>query len=228
MLEKFNIRDKQRISQSQWRLPWKEFEDKGGEQALSPYSNGPHAVKGRSEWVTAWHGCKLEGLFSIMMHGKLRASKDKGRGEQYSPNAPGVYCHEEATKYKVWNYARFVPMFKDGFFWSAMWELKVDRSQQYSLKQASSTSTRDQWAQREGSVRLAALWLVGYSVEMLPHNSHVIECWDPLVEGNPYHWTFEENASDAVAGSGFLAKLLKKQFVFQCVLRFLTTIWGTH
>ena len=121
------------------------------------------------------------------------------------------HCHQEKSKNKVLNYARLVPMFKDGILWSAFWELWVDRSQQFDLTRAKSTSTRDQWAQREESVRLAALWLVAYSVEEVPADSHVIECWDPLVEGNPCHWKFEENASDAddgksaVAGSGFLA-----------------------
>ena len=211
MLEKLAECGNERKGKNHWRLPWREFEDNGGEGALHPYSNGPFAKNGRSEWVTAFHGCKMEGLYSILMHGKLRASKDKTRGEQFHEGAPAVYCHEEKTKSKVWNYARLVPMFKDGFFWSAMWELKVDRSQQYDLTRASSTSTRDQWAQKEESVRLAALWLVAYSVEEVPANSHVIECWDPLVEGNPCHSKFEENASDAddgksaVAGSGFLA-----------------------
>ena len=234
MLKKLKMSGMKRIGLNQWRLPWREFEEKGGEENLFRFSDGPFAKNGRSEWVTAFHGCKMEGLYSIMMHGRLRASKDKGRGDRYHDNAPGVYCHEPETQYKVWNYARFVPMFKDGFFWSAMWELKVDRSQQYDMKHAPSESTRDQWSQREESVRLAALWLVAYSVQDLPHNTHVIECWDPLVEGNPHDWTFEKNASDADdgqsarTGSGFLAKLLKKHFVFQCVLRFLTTIWGTH
>ena len=57
----------------------------------------------------------------------------------------------------------------------------MDRSQLFDLSRATSSSTRDQWAQREESVRLAALWLVAYSVEEVPANSHVIECWDPLV-----------------------------------------------
>ena len=88
-----------------------------GSPRSSPYSDGPHAEEGKSQWVTAWHGCKLEALFSIMHHGKLRASSDKeGRGERYHPHAPGIYCHEGKTQDKVWNYARFVPLFRDEFF----------------------------------------------------------------------------------------------------------------
>ena len=210
ILKKVMISDDARISKNQWRLPWREFEDKGGEGALCPYSNGPYAKNGKSEWVKAYHGCKMESLYSIMMHGKISATKDPARART-KDKSPAVYCHQEKTKNKVLNYARLVPMFKDGILWSAFWELWVDRSQQFDLTRATSTSTRDQWAQREESVRLAALWLVAYSVEEVPANSHVIECWDPLVEGNPCHSKFEENASDAddgksaVAGSGFLA-----------------------
>merc|ERR1719156_165799 len=36
----------------------------------------------RPDAQRAWHGCKIEGLYSILYHGKLRESRDKGRGDR--------------------------------------------------------------------------------------------------------------------------------------------------
>ena len=51
------------------------------------------------EWVTRFHGIKLEALYSILSdwdspHGGLRASSNKDLGQRYNSNARGVYFFE--------------------------------------------------------------------------------------------------------------------------------------
>ena len=53
-----------------YRCPWRPFHF----EHLPRKSIGPHSKY--AEWRLAWHGCKLEGLYSIMYHGKLFASED--------------------------------------------------------------------------------------------------------------------------------------------------------
>ena len=43
--------------------------------AIAPGTN-PH-------WEPAWHGCKLEALYSIMYHGELFESSDDSQGQRY-------------------------------------------------------------------------------------------------------------------------------------------------
>ncbi len=95
-----------------------------------------HSLPSPSTWETAWHGCKLEALYSIIFDGHLRPSDvDAGRGERSFRGVPGVYCHKEATSHKAEGYCNFVPLcvdrdgFWDGIFWAANLELLVDRGQ---------------------------------------------------------------------------------------------------
>ena len=78
------------------------------------------------------------------------------------------------------HYMRFVPLFNDGVFWAAMWELRVDRSDLVRVPR-----TTDQWVQRARGVRLAALWLCGRTAADMQPGAPVSLVWKPLLEANP-------------------------------------------
>mmetsp|Transcript_52875 Transcript_52875/g.97547 ORF Transcript_52875/g.97547 Transcript_52875/m.97547 type:complete len:1023 (-) Transcript_52875:89-3157(-) len=158
-----------------FRCPWKAFD----ESELPTDSPGQWGEE--ADWQRAWHGCKMEGLYSIMYHGKLFASCDESRGHRLLGNLHGVYAHKDLTEAKAGNYTRFVPLCRDGVFWAAKWELRVDRSDRVP---ASKKGT-DQWVQEERSVRLVALWLCGRRVEDFVEGEELVEYWDPELEANP-------------------------------------------
>ena len=58
-----------------------------------------------SEWRRAWHGTKLEALYSILFHGRLAESRDEAGGRLF-PAARGVHMHKDETKEKADNYMR--------------------------------------------------------------------------------------------------------------------------
>lgn len=156
-----------------FRFPWSAFQ---GEASLPSIST---SGQGRSDWQRAWHGCKFESLYSIMYHGRLAESRDSEQGDRFKSRAPGVYVHKDGTCRKCSNYMRFVPLCRDGVFWGALWEVFVDRSDHVPVQNT------DQWCQPERSVRLAALWLVGYSYDQMLAGLEVSEVWDPIHECDP-------------------------------------------
>ena len=84
----------------------------------------------------------MEAHSSIMYHGKLRASHDKALGDSFWDDAPGVYAFRDDLSYKCLNYSRWCNMFNDGVWWSAIWELCVDRTDRMPHKGT------DQWITR--------------------------------------------------------------------------------
>ena len=131
-------------------------------------------------WVEAWHGCKLEGLYSILYHGCLRESQDRMlRG------VPGVYVHKKGTKHKADNYSRFFPLCDDGVFWSAKWELMVNAAERQFVP-----GYTDQWVLRASGVRLCRLWLCGRTTFDMRNCSPVSLKWDPELEANPLNHTW--------------------------------------
>lgn len=50
------------------------------------YSKGrlAHEYQGKSNWQTAWHGCKLEALYSLLHSGQLREFVRRGEGSSTS------------------------------------------------------------------------------------------------------------------------------------------------
>eukprot|EP00928_Gymnodinium_smaydae_P038365 TRINITY_DN26484_c0_g1_i1.p1 TRINITY_DN26484_c0_g1~~TRINITY_DN26484_c0_g1_i1.p1 ORF type:complete len:925 (+),score=154.82 TRINITY_DN26484_c0_g1_i1:69-2843(+) len=131
-------------------------------------------------WERAWHGCKLEALYSILYHGKLLPSTSKGRGERFLENAQGVYVHKDGTAHKAEHYMRFVPLCDDGVFWAAKWEVRVDRSVKVKVQRQT-----DQWVQREEGVKLAALWICGRTANQMRDGDSVSKSWHPDLEANP-------------------------------------------
>ena len=61
-------------------------------------------------WVRAWHGTKLEALYSQIYFGRLFSSSSVQQGERFFSGSPGVYLHENSTKHKAGHYMRFVQL----------------------------------------------------------------------------------------------------------------------
>ena len=159
---------------------WRNFDD----SKLSTKSEGRFAseTNGNALWQTAWHGCKMEAIYSIIWHGKIFASS-KGLGQRmHRNNLPGVYCSPHAVTAD--RYARLTPLFGDGIWWQAKWELQVDRTHRTPNNQLPA----NQWLQPESSVELQRLWVRGLSREDIIQNacsSTVAMNWNPLFEANP-------------------------------------------
>lgn len=164
------------VGDSWFRCPWVNF----SEASLHKESKGPWG-NGTADWQRAWHGCKLEALYAIMYHGRLLASCNADRQNAHGNDTPGVYCHRDAIKDEALNCAPFVPLCRDGVFWSVMWEVQVDRSDRISFRQ----SEAKQWVQHERSCVLTALWVCGRTREEMEEGHEVLEAWDPLLEANP-------------------------------------------
>lgn len=138
-----------------------------------------HEELRRAGWVRAWHGCKLEAVYSILYHGRLFASRDDIDGERCFRGASGVYVFNDEHADKAENYVRWVHLHDDGVFWAAKWELRVDREQKVHLKH------KDQWCQNEAGVQLAALWLCGRAASDMEEGTPVSRAWRPELEANP-------------------------------------------
>jgi hypothetical protein len=150
--------------------PWLSFRE--GELATQ-------TAAGKTQWETAWHGCKFEALFSIMYNGFLATSNSVGQGHRYFDNTPGIYVFKDSLKHKAEHYARFTPLCQDGVFWAAVWEVRVNRTERVAKKKT------DQWVQRGGSVELVSLWLRGLRHEEMEPNCELSEAWTPRLEANP-------------------------------------------
>ena len=127
--------------------------------------------------MRAWHGSKVEALYSIMYHGRIFASCDPAH--RFWEDAPGVYVHKDSTGHKACNYIRFVPLFGDGVFWAAKWEVCIDRADRVPKPGT------DQWVQQERSVHLVALWLCGRQAQDMLNGDEFTMCWEPCWELNP-------------------------------------------
>jgi len=182
-----------------FRLPWLAF----NEVDLPSNSLGHHNG-GYADWQKAWHGCKFEALYSILYCGRLAASADADYGERFNDAAPGVYVHKDSLSHKVGFYMRFVPLCRDGIFWSARWEVRVDRSDRVVAKGT------DQWVQEERSVRLVALWLCGRRAEDLEVGWEVSRCWDPQMEANPFSRAEHENSKASLVELHAEVEAMKK------------------
>ena len=129
-----------------------------------------------SDWQHAFHGQKIEGLYSTLCHGCLFASCDKSSGHTFFEGCPGVYCHQKSSKAN--NYLRYCALCDDGVFWAAKWELRVDRSDCVVKRDT------DQWIQPQRSVRLAALWLSGLTCDEMEGGWEVSH-WNSVLEAKP-------------------------------------------
>ena len=165
-----------------WFLPNKDFD-----AACLPVSSaGKYAYEkwNKANWVKRWHGIKFEGAYSIVSDwnepwGGLFASTDKDAGHRYLEQTPAIYGFGDEHSKGCEQYARYVPLFNDGTYVSAMLEMLWDdnhRVKNYHKTQKTNTSnlhaphhraTRDQEPSvcpGGPSVYYAGLWVkhVGY------------------------------------------------------------------
>ena len=68
------------------------------------------------QWKRAWHGCKLEAVYSILYHGRLLESRCSEYGQEWLEGAPGVNFHDDKTQRKAEGYMHWVELFGDGVF----------------------------------------------------------------------------------------------------------------
>ena len=163
-----------------FRFRWLGF----SEEALPKTSDN-----GACEWCVAWHGCKMESIYSIMYHSRLLASKSEEDGGRTKQGCAAIYVHKDGARRKAEGYSRWTPLFEDNNLWMPLLELKVDRGRKANLGKTGKT---DQWAQAPGSVQLVALWMRGMKLDDMILGSQVSEVWNPLMEANPGHLKEEE------------------------------------
>ena len=75
-----------------------------GMQGCLRYAFLPNEKVDTRGYKRFWHGSKLQTLWSVLYHGKLKASNDVRRGEAYLEGKPGVYAHDDAGLPSCWNY----------------------------------------------------------------------------------------------------------------------------
>ena len=139
----------------------------------------PGALENSGLWKAAYHGSKMEALYSIMFQGRLKPSLDN-----IKQDVRAVYCHDEETREKSYGYARFMPLFGDGVMWQVVWQVRVDRNRAVKLSRGRRKDT-DQWAQEPSSVHLEAVWFHGVLHENMVNNSEFSEIWNPMIEAHP-------------------------------------------
>ena len=93
-----------------------------GKRLCGLYGNSTTAA----DWQVAWHGSKVEALYSTMYYGELFVSDDIEKGHRFREGRPGIYVHSAAFAKKAENYTRFTPLCDDGVMWAAKWEVRVD------------------------------------------------------------------------------------------------------
>ena len=155
-----------------YRLHWKSL---SGKDAQKLECDG---------WLKAWHGTKIEALYSILFQERLAESSDadEDSGERMLGGVPGVYCHKGCLRAKTEFYMRFMPLFGDDVFWAAQFELLVDPKRQKRLKKDT-----DQWAFTSDAVQITALWMCGRTpAQMIPGDKVTLAGWNPSAEVNPH------------------------------------------
>ena len=130
-------------------------------------------------WERAWHGCKVEAVYSILYHGQLAESR-LVPGERVLEGAPGVYTHRDCRSHKANHYIRFAPLCRDGTFWAAKWEVRANLADKVKTPRKT-----DQLVVRAKGVQLVALWVCGRAAADMQSGDEVNIQWNPKMEANP-------------------------------------------
>ncbi|CAK0809987.1 unnamed protein product [Prorocentrum cordatum] len=147
-------------------------------------------------WVRAWHGCKMESVYSILYHGRFCESGRSGRGDRFFDYGEGVYLHRDRLAHKTQFYSRFTPFLGNGTYVSAIFECLVNREDKVQTFNGT-----DQWINRSRSVRLSALWLCCRTKRDMVPGDEVAAEWVPEMEANPHHTEWDASARDRGASS---------------------------
>ena len=114
-----------------------------------------------------------------MFHGDVASSCDEICGHRSFIAAPGIHCFKEDLVHKAEGYSHVDPLFNDGVFWSAMWEIRVNRSEKNIKKNT------ERWIQSPGRIFLEAIWMCGRRYKDMKNGSEFRYQWNPLLEANP-------------------------------------------
>ena len=133
-------------------------------------------------FVRLWHGCKNYGVPNILRYG-LGCSFDKALGHRFFPGTPGIYAHGDEYAVKCENYLTYNSFLDDGVFWGAKLELRGDRIGRIRKKDT------DQVIQKEGTVRIVALWVQGLNLQTIRSDlwsyTHYKPTWESKNEPPP-------------------------------------------
>ena len=133
-------------------------------------------------FVRLWHGCKNYGVPNILRYG-LGCSFDKALGHRFFPGTPGIYAHGDEYAVKCENYLTYNSFLDDGVFWGAKLELRGDRNGRIPKKHT------DQVIQKEGTVRIVALWVQGLNLQTIRSDlwsyTHYEPTWESKNEPPP-------------------------------------------
>ena len=133
-------------------------------------------------FVRLWHGCKNYGVPNILRYG-LGCSFDKALGHRFFPGTPGIYAHGDEYAVKCENYLTYNSFLDDGVFWGAKLELRGDRNGRIPKKDT------DQVIQKEGTVRIVALWVQGLNLQTIRSDlwsyTHYEPTWESKNEPPP-------------------------------------------
>ena len=123
-----------------WRFSWKKYDS----NSLTKGSRPRIIYWQEAEWKTAYHSTKFEVLFNLIVEGELK------EGPSRKCDVQTMYLHSRASDYKAAGYAKWNPLFDDGFLYRVVWEVVVDRSSKLDRARMNT----DQWMQPENSVHL--------------------------------------------------------------------------
>ena len=95
------------------------FEYKGGPECCKQSLSDVYE-KGDADWRVGWHGTRMECVFATAVRRRLEPGPRCIQGKR----AVYMFLHARATK--ATHYATWIPLFDDGMFYRAIWELRTD------------------------------------------------------------------------------------------------------
>ena len=182
-----------------------------------------------------WHGSKLQTLWSVLYHGKLKGSNNLSRGEAYLGGKPGIYTHDDQGLPSCWNYVVHQELGMSGVLHAIIYELRCPEN---LAKKTPRNPRAAQFTLPEESAVLTAVWIQSVEVSNLttshwimmskgkkdPQVSTGTTRWVPALEYSPVDETLifggidkqpiEANAEETaaqtanVAGDRYISPLL--------------------
>ena len=125
-----------------------------------------------------WHGFRLESLPSMLYNG-LQESAPGRVGTQNHVGESCLYCCSDEFVTMAAGYRNYTPG-PQGLYWSAMWELVVDRA--WGKYAVCKPKRKGQWLQRKSGYARRALWIHVMCADDLVDGENIQVAWEPLFE----------------------------------------------
>jgi hypothetical protein len=111
-----------------YKIPWRNFD---AHKLPKETEGGKGWTSSEARWETAYHGTRMEGLFSTICDGRLRP------GPSRKLDKSGVFCFQKAKGHKACGHAVWMPLFEDGIFWRATWNSRwIEKIQIFRVRTA--------------------------------------------------------------------------------------------